>query len=169
MNIFKHSNQYHKGLRKATKDSINYLLYIMVVGVLTCLAINHYQFPQPPLVKPLAVRSFTSDYNYKEPTINSDASERDQVKGLISRIWGKDSWTGQNIARCESGFRPTATNHNTNGTVDQGVFQINSVHNMPSMDNAVANISYAYVIYKQQGVNPWYSSRSCWNDVLALK
>jgi len=33
-----------------------------------------------------------------------------------------------NLARCESSLNPDAMNVNTNGTVDMGLYQINSVH-----------------------------------------
>lgn len=41
----------------------------------------------------------------------------------------KHSWTvAVAIALAESSGNPTATNHNTNGSTDYGLFQINSVH-----------------------------------------
>lgn len=41
----------------------------------------------------------------------------------------KHSWTvAVAVALAESGGNPTATNHNSNGSTDYGLFQINSVH-----------------------------------------
>jgi hypothetical protein len=103
---------------------------------------------------------------FQAPALNPNVDQREQVKDLIKKIWGKDSWVGLNIARCESGFRPEALNHNSNGTWDQSIFQINTVHQMPEMMNVVANISYAYTIYLAQGTAPWESSKKCWGEVL---
>ena len=91
---------------------------------------------------------------------------RDEVKALIRKIWRKDAETGLAIARCESGYRPNALNHNTNGTIDEGVFQANSVHGMPDMQNPTANILYAYNLYRDQGTAPWYSSKHCWEGMV---
>lgn len=98
------------------------------------------------------------------PTLNPNITEREQNIDLIKRIWGHDSKLGLEIARCESGYR-TSGHHvaNTNKSVDQGVFSINSVHKMPEMEIAVANISYAYIMYQQQGTTPWDSSKHCWS------
>lgn len=99
---------------------------------------------------------------YQIPALDKDITEREMVIGLIKRIWGVDSPTGLRIARCESGYNPKATNYNTDLTIDEGVFQINSIHNIPEMKNPVANISYAHQMYMAQGTGPWKSSESCW-------
>ena len=103
---------------------------------------------------------------YKEPSINPNVSERDRNIAIIKRVWGKDANTGLAISRCESGYRSEAVHHNTNGTIDQSLFQINSVHNMPDMDNPTANALYAYSLYQQQGTGPWSASSKCWGGEL---
>lgn len=62
------------------------------------------------------------------------------------------------IARAESGLRPEATNVNKNGSIDRGVFQINSIHK--SLSNADAydwkkNTDFALKLMKKQGFKPW--------------
>lgn len=67
-------------------------------------------------------------------------------------------------AKYESSFYERATNHNSNGTTDYGLFQINSVHlhdaGCPSTTSALfdaaTNARCAYSIYRQQGINAWY-------------
>ena|SRR5579884_1402916 len=95
----------------------------------------------------------------------ADVPEREKNKALIRRIWGRDAGIALKIARCESGYRTEATNENINGTEDQGVFQVNTVHQMPDMLNATANISYAYTLYLSQGTAPWTSSEKCWKNL----
>jgi hypothetical protein len=64
------------------------------------------------------------------------------------------------IAMAESSWNASATHNNPNGTIDQGLFQINSVHQgnswYPSnpfdpLQSAIA----AYNIYQSQGLNAW--------------
>ena len=64
----------------------------------------------------------------------------------------------------ESNFYERASNKNTNGSVDYGLFQVNSVHlrdkGCPTtgtgLYDAAANARCAAVIYKSQGINAWY-------------
>lgn len=67
-------------------------------------------------------------------------------------------------AKWESSFYEKASNRNTNGTGDYGLFQINSIHfgraGCPSsaagLYVASANAKCAYQIWKSQGINAWY-------------
>ena len=64
----------------------------------------------------------------------------------------------------ESNFYERASNKNTNGSVDYGLFQINSVHlgnsGCPSSSSglytASTNAKCAYQVFKAQGNNAWY-------------
>ncbi len=97
------------------------------------------------------------------PTLNPNLTEREQNIDLIKKIWNKDREIGLAIAKCESGYRTHAVGHNTNGTIDEGIFQANSIHGMPEMQVATANVAYAYTLFLKQGTNPWNSSKGCWN------
>lgn len=64
------------------------------------------------------------------------------------------------VAACESGLRADAHNpNNPNGTVDSGLFQINSIHHsrMEKMGldvwNAADNIKFARTLYDERGGN----------------
>lgn len=70
------------------------------------------------------------------------------------------------IVRCESTFDPHATHRNRNGTVDYGLFQINSGGTLQSLGlNAAealdwqANIDAAYRLFRKRGWQPWVCSR----------
>jgi len=91
---------------------------------------------------------------------------REQNMDTIKRIWGKDAYIGLAIAKAESGYRSNAIDNDSDGTQDQGVFQINSIHNIPGMFDAVANISYAYSLYLREGTTPWNSSKHNWENWL---
>ena len=69
------------------------------------------------------------------------------------------------VGKCESGLKPDALGVNTNGTVDRGIFQINSIHKGLSNTDAFdfeKNIHFAYRLYLTQGLGPWSSSKKCW-------
>jgi hypothetical protein len=71
-------------------------------------------------------------------------------------------------AKYESSFYERATNRNRNGSIDRGLFQINSIHlgsmrGCPSggeaLFNAATNTKCALSIYKAQGLRAWYGYR----------
>lgn len=79
--------------------------------------------------------------------------------GLNPDIVSKISW-------CESRHNPLAENHNNkNGSNDKGLFQINSIHNVPDNCRLDAKCSTEWAMKKMvaQGYQPWYSSEHCWN------
>lgn len=69
-------------------------------------------------------------------------------------------------AKYESSFYARASNRNGNGSIDRGLFQINSIHlgdgGCPSRANAGAlydpatNAHCAYQVWRGQGLNAWY-------------
>ncbi len=66
------------------------------------------------------------------------------------------------IRKCEnSTFDQSRTNHNNNGTIDYGIFQVNSIHTKKYGDAFIAdwraNVDTAYKIYQSAGntFRPW--------------
>jgi hypothetical protein len=60
------------------------------------------------------------------------------------------------IAMAESAGNPNATNHNTNGSVDRGLWQINSVHGAQSTLDPLANARAAVAISQNgKSWSPW--------------
>jgi hypothetical protein len=71
------------------------------------------------------------------------------------------------VAKAENElFDEKAINYNTNGTTDGGIYQINSVHNVPDECrlNARCNIQWAMQTMQKQGTTPWYSSKHRWYE-----
>lgn len=68
------------------------------------------------------------------------------------------------IARAESGFRSDAVSPpNSNGTIDRGLFQINSVHQYDAnklISDATYNTQCAKKIYDSQGLRAWSTYNS---------
>lgn len=66
------------------------------------------------------------------------------------------------IVRRESGDDPGAWYRNTNGSIDRGCLQINSIHRIPAscLFDAACNIRTAVRLYHRAGSSPWRTSRS---------
>jgi cell wall-associated NlpC family hydrolase len=68
---------------------------------------------------------------------------------------------GMAIAKGESGWNPRATHNNSNGSIDQGIFQINSIHKARYAGQDIfdpqTNINVAYQVWKDAGGSwrPW--------------
>jgi hypothetical protein len=90
------------------------------------------------------------------------------IDAYIRQVFGADADDAMRILTCENrAHNPKATNHNRNGSIDRGVFQINSIHDRThgqDMFDYKANIDYAYRIFARQGWSPW----SC-SHVLGIK
>ena len=73
------------------------------------------------------------------------------------------------VSQAENGTRQCdrESKPNRNGSVDYGIFQINSIHlrkgwTVEELKDCKKNIEYAYTIYKAQGWKPWsaYTNKS---------
>lgn len=69
------------------------------------------------------------------------------------------------IAMAESGGDPAATHHNTNGSTDYGLWQINSVHadlfaGGANWADPVTNARMAHSVYQSQGWHAWSTYNS---------
>jgi lysozyme C len=92
-------------------------------------------------------------------------SEREAAT-LIRQAGFPESVVGKMLCtiKYESNFYERASNRNRNGSVDYGLFQVNSTHfndaGCPSsaagLNDASANTKCALRIYKSQGNNAWY-------------
>tara|TARA_R100000654_G_scaffold15975_3_gene33792 strand:+ start:5273 stop:5695 length:423 start_codon:yes stop_codon:yes gene_type:complete len=77
------------------------------------------------------------------------------------------------IVYCESSGRPSVHNHNTNGTMDEGLFMFNDVTWTWLQDklnfegerkDPLLNIKIASWLFYNDGKGKhWYSSEHCWN------
>jgi hypothetical protein len=92
-------------------------------------------------------------------------SEREAAM-LIREAGFPESSVGKMLCtiKYESNFYERASNRNRNGSVDYGLFQVNSIHfgragcpsSAAALYNAATNTKCALSIYKSQGINAWY-------------
>lgn len=81
---------------------------------------------------------------------------------LIDQYFPADARpTATAIMMAESSGNSWAVGHNTNGTTDSGLFQINSIHadrvngDLSSLLDPETNVRVASEIYREQGFSPW--------------
>jgi hypothetical protein len=89
-----------------------------------------------------------------------------EVAALVRRAGFPEYEVGKMVctARYESSFYERASNRNSNGTIDRGVFQINSIwigasgcpHTATGLYDADANARCAHAVWREQGNNAWY-------------
>ena len=89
-----------------------------------------------------------------------------EVASLVRRAGFPEYEVGRMVctAKYESSFYTRASNRNSNGTVDRGVFQINSVHlgdagctrSASALYDPMTNARCAHEIWRAQGNNAWF-------------
>jgi hypothetical protein len=91
----------------------------------------------------------------------------EEVASLVRQVGFPENMVGTMVCtvKYESGFYDQATNNNTNGTTDYGLFQINSIHiggtngcptSADALFDVVTNTKCALAIYNMQGIRAWY-------------
>lgn len=87
----------------------------------------------------------------------------DQIEQIWKDAGGNPAYAAMAaaVAMAESGGNPNSTNNNSNGTVDRGLWQINSIHGSQSTYDVQAN-ARAAVSISSNGTNwkPWCSAWS---------
>lgn len=93
----------------------------------------------------------------------------------IAEIFGSDAPKARRVVQAESSGNPTAQNTNRNGTVDRGLFQINSIH-IPQLQkegiistetdlfDPVKNTKAALYLKNRDGWKPWDASKAKWDN-----
>lgn len=80
------------------------------------------------------------------------------LEDKIRKLFPEDPETMLAIAKAESGLDTTKVNRaNTNGTIDTGIFQINSVwgYSEEYLKDEANNLEVARVVYDTQGITAW--------------
>lgn len=106
--------------------------------------------------------SVVSYYQVELPREYQD--EKHEILDYIVHKFGRDAADAITIVRkCEnSKFDQKATNHNRNGSIDYGIFQINDIHEPRFGDEFKtswkANVDVAYEIFEERGWEAWACS-----------
>lgn len=90
-----------------------------------------------------------------------------QIIQSVCAAQGVDADLAIRVATCESSLNPAATNVNTDGSIDRGLFQINNKA-WPNVTDAQAydaNFSATFFCqqFKAGNLAAWNSSKTCWS------
>ena len=158
---------------KITIFSAIALLLIIIIGVAVIRINDWFETHRFQFNKPVEVR-----LNPPVEIVERQAQVREIVRVIeelptldnltpieqyICDKWGVfDCRIALAVSKAENGTRqPDRFNVNTNGTIDIGIFQINSVHfkregcSLAEIVDAYKNVDCAYQIWQEQGWNPW--------------
>jgi hypothetical protein len=139
-------------------------LIIFIIPIITAsiLGMNHDQTienPTPKLITPVVQTTLQPTQPIQPETLND----------LINKYFPENARAkALKIANCESSGNEQAIGHNKNGSTDNGYFQINSIHkarvkgDLSKLLNGQINVRIASELYNEQGFDPWYSSKHCW-------
>lgn len=86
-----------------------------------------------------------------------------ETTSQIKMVFGEDADLMTKVAICESGLKHNAQNKTSSA---RGIFQVLSkLHNIDKkwLDIPLINALVAKSLFDASGVNPWVSSRGCWN------
>lgn len=157
----RYMSNYHKQL---------YPLKVLISSMILCLVISGIGrfFPYEGEAKALPT---TEQVAVPEPTPTASPSPtatpkpeptpkpetpKQEIIDLIVEVFGEDAPDAFNVLFCENrNLNPNATNHNNNGTIDRGLFQINSIHGGEEMFDPETNVKKAKAIFDKQGWRPW--------------
>lgn len=85
---------------------------------------------------------------------------------LIAKYFPQEQWSNTcRIMKAESEFDPNNTHNNTDGSIDRGLMQINSVHSkrvngdLESLFDPDTNVRIAREIWGEQGWSPWVAAK----------
>lgn len=137
------------------------LIVIMVLFVVWTL-INHAVNSKPlisPVYAPIVKQIQASERVYISCETPEGYLECQVYNGNIT--WQEHDRLAK-IIKCESGWNPDAHHVNTNGSVDRGLFQINSIHKTISNQDSYdfkKNIDFGIKLFKRQGYTPWVCNK----------
>lgn len=118
-----------------------------------------------------AVGLYKSNLAEDTGALANELTASEPIEVLIARQFKDDAKIALAVAKSESNLNPLAHNKNSNGTIDTGIFQINSIHGYDEkfLQDPENNIKVAYEVYLKAGkkFTPWvvYNNQSYLNNL----
>jgi len=167
------SNQFKT--RKGMKNKKIVILFVSILvicfGIYAFKAINnwynthYFEFKAPVEVKlnqPVAIKTRIPKIIEKKIILDYPNDIDTPLEQYICDKFGLlDCKIALSVAQAESGMRENAYNHNTNNTIDIGIFQVNQIHwtkpgcSPKELFDAYKNVDCAYTIWKGSGWGAW--------------
>lgn len=160
-------------MKQRTKDFTSVIRFFgLTVGLtILCQIVGIISNAPTELLSPYISHNFNVQAESIElQPIETDSIELTPCQGLpeieqyICTTFKAEYSNAMAILSCENkSLNPTAINHNSNGSIDEGIFQINSIHGQSNMFNYKKNIEFAYKLMKRDGWQAWACSGSTLN------
>jgi hypothetical protein len=105
---------------------------------------------------------------FSTSTVTATTNVVNAPSPILDRIADCESGNGQPGSATETKNGQVLIHINSNGTYDQGKFQINSIHNAEAaklgddLATDAGNTAYARYLYANEGTGDWASSQKCW-------
>lgn len=98
-------------------------------------------------------RPVHAEFTVKEEVVEKELT----IEEKIAKAFPENPTIMMAIAQAESGMNPLASHKNTNGSVDIGLFQINSIHGKDQLElfDVDHNLEVARQVYEKQGLGAW--------------
>lgn len=158
-------NRYN--LHKTQKRLVKQWLIVLAIIVAVVYISQPVQAPLSPCPESGCMIEYISRVEAEEPILETYGAPANIVD-LVVKYFGDEAQNALKVVgTCENGkWNTTATNHNRNGSVDSGIFQINSIHGYSQeyLFNPENNIRVAKKIFDGRGWTSW----SC-SHVLGIK
>ena len=155
--------QNFKYLNVYSKTGLFLLFLLLTLVMIGSIVRASRMLPKAPMISPVVnepVSEVKPSYKY---VCQDDLYSFLMCEYVKGNIGSKDVDIMYAIAKAESSLRSEAININKNGTIDRGIFQINSVHkDLPNEKafNWIENTKYAIKMMKRQGYRPWVAYNS---------
>jgi hypothetical protein len=152
-----------------TKEKMFQFAILLIIGLIVTLGVTEL-FNQAEKLsltnKAKAVELFNTSYVIPTVTVPRKA---ELGKRIGTESWIKEQWEEAGadwnkvwaVTQGESSWNSDAWNCNTNGSLDAGLYQLNSIHNIPlsCAINTVCSTNEAIKLWKAQGWTPWVAAR----------
>ena len=101
---------------------------------------------------------YSTIYQARHTLIENPTSQQQQIINYIKEVFGSQSDNAFKVLSCENHrLNPNAQNWNSDGSIDTGIFQVNSIHgvNANYLKDWRVNVDVAHQIYLGSSWNAW--------------
>ncbi len=142
-----------------TKEGLKQTLWVLGLALTTAFLLLQFELQSWHTAVDFTTQLFNKPV--EDVSVNIPHAQ-DTYQNLIRWTFGKDYKTALAVATAENGTHACDRIHqNSNGTVDIGIFQINSVHaHKGNLYDCRDNVRVAYQIFKASGFSAWVAYKN---------
>ena len=137
---------------------------LILIPTFICMVYGNYNVKQDLLNPLISINEIEVQAQEPTPTPEPDKCSliENEIEQYICEVFEEDYEDAMTILSCENkGLNPLAINDaNSNGSIDVGIFQINSIHGftVEEMQDWKANVDFAHKLFERGGWYQWSCS-----------